>query len=83
MKTLTKEHTELLFKIANEWSFKSFVLTYSEEHLYKKLLHNTNEYNEDEAEEMNVIRQKWIDYHHGKFDYKMPKQWAKFKQSTL
>lgn len=83
MKILNEEHKKLLLKIANEWSFKAFVLTYSEEQLYSKLLHKTDEYSEEEAEEMNVVGQKWIDYHHGKFDHKMPKQWADFKQSKL
>lgn len=83
MNKLTKEHKELLMLIANEWSFKAFVLDYEESRLYKRFLHRMevgDPYYDNEAEVMNGIRDKWIAYHKGEYDNLMPEQWAKFKQ---
>jgi len=80
----TEEQRELLLKMVNEWSFKSFIMTYSEEKLLDKFFHKLklgDEYSIEESNEMNVLRDKWIRYHKGEYDSKMPEQWAKFKQT--
>lgn len=83
MNILTEEHKELLSKMLNEWSFKEFVLKRSEMGMVKKFYHNKSigdSYSDAEKDVMQTIRNKWIDYHKGKYDDKMPEQWAKFKQ---
>jgi hypothetical protein len=80
---LTEEHKELLSKMVNEWSFKAFVLEYGEEQIIKKFYHRMaigDSYNDSDAKDMKQIRDKWIRYHKGEYDSKMPEEWAKFKQ---
>ena len=66
MNILTEEHKELLSKMVNEWSFKEFVLEYSELGMVKVFYHNKSigdSYSDAEKDVMKTIRNKWIDYH--------------------
>lgn len=73
MFTIEKNHDELLLKMVNDWWFKAGVITYAEELLLKKVLHRTKEYSSYEKIELNVLRQKWIDYtQNGKYRDGMP-----------
>jgi len=91
MNKITQEHKDLFLRMANEWSFKAFVLGYSEKKLLDKFLHGKyhgktgkrtyfETYTDEEAIQLKEIREKWISYHRKEYDDKMPKQWADFKQ---
>ena len=73
MKPITEKHKSLLYEWANDWWFKEWIMSYTEKETYKKLLHGrynginkprtkVDFYTEAEAEIMNELRLKWIEY---------------------
>lgn len=98
MKPITEKQKDLMNLMLNEWAFKEFILSYHQNELLNKLYHGksngmihprtkVDEYTDEEANEMNEVRNLWIRYHKKEFDHKLPGQWktkqAKYSKKTL